>query len=264
MRFRHASTGAVFVACAAMIAGCSSDNNPGSPTPNPPPALTVKSVAVTSAPRSAGTFQISARAEMSDGSQRDVTTDAQWSTSNPDIATISSGGLLTVVRSGQVDVRATYQNVTGIMAMTVTAPPPPPSQLIIFSGTTTEAPPAAKPLGEVTIRITEGPAAGLSIVSDSEGRWGFTQFPSGRLSLEAEKGGYVTYRLNGLMLDHDHELEIVMFPTPPADSSGATATARCNDGSWSWAQTRAAACTANGGVAYTVCPGPLCTTQTSR
>ena len=74
----------------------------------------------------------------------------------------------------------------------------------------------------------------------------------------------MTWRLTTLSVDFDRQIDIVMYPTPPTDNTGATATARCNDGSWSWAQTRAAACTANGGVAYTVCPGPICDSQTAR
>jgi carboxypeptidase family protein/Big-like domain-containing protein len=268
VRTRHVYLGAACAALVATFAACSSsDKSSGSPTspsptPSPSPTLSVRSVTVTAAPRTASTFQMAARAEMSDGSARDVTADAQWATSNADLATISPAGVLTVVHSGQVDVRATYQNVTGTLAMTVAAMPPPGSTLVILSGTTSETPPAAKPLANVTVRVTSGPGAGRSTVTDPQGRFGFTEFPAGELTLEAVKDGYVTWQMAGIQLDHDREIGIVMFPTPPTDNSGATATARCNDGSWSWAQTPSAACTANGGVAYGVCPGPLCTTST--
>jgi hypothetical protein len=255
---------AALVAIVATMAACSSsDKNPGSPT-TPTPTVAVRAVTVTATPRAVGSYQLTAKADLSDGSSRDVTNDAQWTTSNADVATVSAAGVLTALRSGQIEVRATYQNVTGSTTLAVTAPPPPSTQLIILSGTTSETPPAEKPIPDVTIRITAGPGAGQSIVTDSQGRFGFTQFPAGRLSLEATKAGYVTYQLSDLEVTADRELQIVMFPTPPTDSSGATATARCNDGSWSWAQTRADACSANGGIAYGVCPGPLCTTQTVR
>lgn len=264
---RHVCVCAAFAAIAATISACSNNNgNPGSPTtPSPTPSVSVRSVAVTAAARSTSTFQMTAKAELSDGSSRDVTTESQWTTSSADLATISPAGVLTVLRSGQIEVRATYQNTTGSMSMTVNAPQPPASPaLVILSGRTSETPPAAKPLAAVTVRVTDGPGAGRSTVSDSQGRFGFTEFPAGPVSLEAVKDGYVTWKLNGLVLEFDHEVDVVMFPTPPKDTSGASATARCNDGSWSWAQTRAAACTANGGVAYAVCPGPMCDMQTIR
>ena len=63
-------------------------------------------------------------------------------------------------------------------------------------------------------------------------------------------GWYLVWRITNLMLDRDRQVEIVLFPTPPKDANGMDATARCADGTWSWAQTRADACTANGGIAY--------------
>ena len=59
-------------------------------------------------------------------------------------------------------------------------------------------------------------------------------------------------------MDHDREIDVELFPTPPVNAAGASATARCGDGSWRWALTRGEACTANGGVVYGICPGPLC------
>jgi hypothetical protein len=256
----------VFVAAMAAIAACSNDKNPASPTPTPTPTptpnVTVQSVNVTAAMRTSSSFQMTAKANLSDGTSRDVTAESQWTTSNADLATVSSAGVLTVLHSGQVDVRATYQNVTGSMSMTLTAEPPPGSPtLIILAGIVSETPPGAKSIDGVTVRVTDGPGAGRSTVTDGQGRFGFTEFPAGQVGLEAVKAGYTTWRMM-MSVDHDRDIQIVMFPTPPTDSHGATATARCNDGTWSWASTKSAACTANGGVAYTVCPGPLCETQT--
>jgi carboxypeptidase family protein/Big-like domain-containing protein len=267
VRMQHVCVRAALVAIAATAAACSgSGNNPGSPTspaPTPTPGVTVRAVTVTAAPRTSSSFQMTAKADLSDGSSRDVTNDAQWTSSNTDIATIAGGGVLTVVRSGQVEVRATYQNTTGSTSLTVTAPEPPPGTLIILSGTVSETPPASQPLDGVTVRITEGPGAGRSTVTEGGGRFGFPQFPAGQVGIEASKSGYVTWKMS-MSVDHDREVQIVMFPAPPTDSSGATATARCNDGTWSWAQTRADACASNGGIAYGVCPGPMCTAQTAQ
>ena len=64
--------------------------------------------------------------------------------------------------------------------------------------------------------------------------------------------------VTNLTMDRDREIDLELFPTPPLNPAGASATARCVDGSWSWAATRGDACTANGGVVYGVCPGPMC------
>ena len=64
-------------------------------------------------------FQLTATARMSDGSTRDVTSSAAWESSNPGIAAVSSTGMVTVVGNGELDVRATYQNVMGSMHLSV-------------------------------------------------------------------------------------------------------------------------------------------------
>jgi hypothetical protein len=258
------------LACATIVAACSSSHeNSGAPTSPTPPGSsspTVSAVTVTAAPASSTTFQMAAKAAMSDGSSRDVTAQSQWTTSSADIATISASGLLTVVHSGQVEVRATYQSATGSMGMTVNAPQPPPSggATFIVSGLVHETAPDAKPLAGAVVRIVGGPDAGASTTTSADGRFGFVKITGGDIGLQAEKAGYIVWQLNGLQLDRDRELEVVLFPTPPKNDSGVSATARCMDKSWSWAQTRADACTANGGVAYVVCPGPMCDMQTSR
>lgn len=252
------------LAVATLFAACSSSHeNPGAPTSPTPPGSsspTVRTVVVTAAPTSSTTYQMSAKADLSDGSSRDVTSQSQWATSSADIATISATGLLTVVHSGQVEVRATYQSTTGSMGMTVNAPQPPPSGggTFILSGLVHETAPDAKPLAGVTVRIVSGADAGTTVTSAADGRFGFVKVHGGDVSLEAEKAGYVAWHLNGLQIDRDREIEVVLFPTPPKNDSGVSATARCMDKTWSWAQTRADACTANGGVAYVVCPGPMC------
>jgi hypothetical protein len=91
----------------------------------------------------------------------------------------------------------------------------------------------------------------------------FPPLHPGEIGVEAVKDGYSLWRLTNLILDHDRDLQVVLYPNPPQNPAGVAATARCNDGSWSWAQTRADACTANNGIAYTVCPGPLCQSVTT-
>jgi len=254
---------------AAMLVACGTKGNgaPANPTtPTTPTPVGVRTIVVTSAPASQTTYQMTARAQMTDGTSLDVTTASQWITSDTSIATVSPSGLLTVVRSGHIYVRANYQNTAGILDMTVNAQQrPPQSSTLALSGTATETAPAAKPLAGVAVRIIAGPDTGQSTMT---GAWGYLMFfppvHPGVISVEATKDGYLVWRLTNLIMDHDRDLQIVLYPVPPKDNSGASATARCNDGSWSWAETRADACAANGGIAYTVCPGPLCQSATGR
>jgi hypothetical protein len=254
---------AAFGLAATMLVACSGMNesatNPTAPTPPNPPSAGVRAIVVNATPMSAGKYQMNAKAEMNGGSSIDVTAASQWSTSAPDLASISSAGVLTALHSGHVDVRATYQNVTGTLSLTLSVSQPPSS--FILSGVVKEVAPGTKVLAGVTVRFTSGPNAGTSTTSSTGGEFGFINVPGGIVGLEAVKDGYITWRNPELVIDHDREMEIVMYPTPPKNDAGVTATARCMDGTWSWAQTTAQACTANGGVVYVVCPGPLCQSQ---
>jgi hypothetical protein len=101
-----------------LAVGCG-DGTPGSPT------LLVRSVTVVLV-AAAGNYQGTAVAAFSDGSSREVTADAQWISSDASVATVSSSGQVAVVKAGAVEIRATYQSVTGSAALTVAPPPPPP------------------------------------------------------------------------------------------------------------------------------------------
>lgn len=75
---------------------------------------TVSSVTVTGAAPPVGTSsQYAAVANMSNGTTEVVTTTATWTSSNPGIATVSPGGLVTAVAAGTVSISATFDNVTG-------------------------------------------------------------------------------------------------------------------------------------------------------
>jgi Big-like domain-containing protein len=106
----------VVVATVAMInlAACGS-----SPSPTAPSAVTVATIGVTSASQATASFQLTATARLSDGSARDVTSTATWTSSNALFATVSPTGIVTVVGSGELDVRAVYQNITGTLHLSV-------------------------------------------------------------------------------------------------------------------------------------------------
>jgi hypothetical protein len=229
--------------------------NPTSPTPTPTPSATVTAVSVTSPTVTGSTFQLTATARLSDGSTRDVTAISSWTTSNPLIASVSATGLVSVVGSGSVELRATYQNVIGTLAVQM-APG------FLLSGTVQAVGPDTQTVSDVRVEIVSGPGAGAVVTSDSTGVFRFSRL-TGVVAIEATKTGYIPWRLANLTVDHDMSLQVSLYPTPPTNASGATATARCTDGTWSWATTVAEACTANGGIMYGVCPGALCSATRS-
>src|SRR3954471_23965752 len=74
----------------------------------------VSSVTVTGAAPAVGTSsQYAAVASLSNGSTEVVTTTATWTSSNPDVATVSTGGLVTPMGEGTVSISATFDNIPG-------------------------------------------------------------------------------------------------------------------------------------------------------
>lgn len=68
--------------------------------------------------------QYRATAAFADGSERDVTYEAAWLVSDPQVAVVAAGRA-TGLKAGQVDVVASWQNLTGRANLTVTARPSP-------------------------------------------------------------------------------------------------------------------------------------------
>jgi hypothetical protein len=250
---------AASLAIAALVA-CSSSKSSDSPTaPSLPalPGVTVTTLVVTNQPANGNTIQMIATARMSDSSSQTVTTGATWETSNPAIATISSSGLLTVLANGSVDVRAMYQGVLGSLTVPVTRAPDPNARYTL-SGIAREVSPEPRILGDVRITITEGPDTGMAASSDAGGQFRFASVAGSRVSLEASRAGYQLWRMTNLTIDGNKQIEVVMFPIPPVNAAGEMATGRCKDSSWTWETSVLNACSAHGGLAYGVCPGPMC------
>jgi hypothetical protein len=108
---------------------CGSSPTTPTPTPTPPAAPTVSTVAVTatgctngSTCAVASTLQLSAVATLSNGTTQSVTTQAQWTSTNPSVAEVSASGVVTARNTGSADVTAVYQGKTG--GVTISVPPP--------------------------------------------------------------------------------------------------------------------------------------------
>jgi hypothetical protein len=210
----------------------------------------VVAVTVTGAPSaSSSSFQLTATARGADGSLQDVTHSATWESSNSQIASVSANGYVTILGNGDVDLKATYQGVMGVVHVHVTFP-----RTYTMSGAVAEAAPNVRPIAGALVQIVGWDHA----FTDDHGVFAIAGLPPGRTLVEFSKDGYQTLETEVMVANGDPQVPVSLYPTPPRGADGMSATARCNDGSWSWAQTRTDACAANGGMAYAVCPGPLC------
>jgi Bacterial Ig-like domain (group 2) len=113
--------GAAVLACALALASCGG-GRPATPSPVP---TSVRVTGFSGTLSVGGTVQLAATATFSDATTRTVTTDVLWSSTNVAVAIVSNGGLVTGVGLGTVEIRATFQSVTGSQPVFVTEEGPP-------------------------------------------------------------------------------------------------------------------------------------------
>ncbi len=102
--FRRLTILTLALASASALIACSNSTNP---------SATVTSVAITgSAPARGQSVQFSAIATFSDGSTRDVTDSAQWSSSDLTIANVTTIGLVTGIGDGNATISVVYLTTT--------------------------------------------------------------------------------------------------------------------------------------------------------
>jgi len=116
---RVAFTIAVALTVAAWA--CSGPTSPSNTTTNTTPTVTAVSVSG-NAPNIGATSQFTATATLSNSTTQTVTPQATWTSSNTNVATVNSAGLVTVVNAGSADISATYQNVSGLSHLNVIRP----------------------------------------------------------------------------------------------------------------------------------------------
>src|SRR5437868_5467661 len=126
------SGGRIVCLLAAILATrCGSSPSPTAPSertkvaaPMNVPTVTTVTVGVagnaapTIAP--AATLQLWAVATYADGTSSDVTSTAQWKSSNPAIATISRDGIVSATTEGAVDITAAIAAVAGSLHLEIT------------------------------------------------------------------------------------------------------------------------------------------------
>ena len=96
-----------------LVAGC--DKNPTGPAPGPP-----ASIQVSGTPPPVGvTSQFVATAIASDGRQTVVTGQAAWLSSDPLIATVTTGGVVQGIAPGTAEISATYAGIKGVTTVAI-------------------------------------------------------------------------------------------------------------------------------------------------
>lgn len=208
-------------ACLAVIAilmavACGGDK-PVPTTPTANPVLT--SFLIQGPPPTVGpgqTAQMKAVARFTDGSERDVTADARWTSTQPQIATVEAG-LITGQVLGRTGIRASYMSRDAFLAIVVK-----PAGTFILSGIITEPGPVS--VGSATVTVLGGPLH--QVTADSFGSYEVFGV-SGTVTLRVSKPGYLD-ETRTLIVTQDQRLDVqikpISGPTPVAGIYAMTLT----------------------------------------
>ncbi len=132
----------------------------------------------------------------------DLTRLAQWSLSNPAIATVSTSGFVTVLGHGELDIIASYANY-GPQTWSVLADPQQPPQVIYFlSGIIRENDGTDTRVPDAVVEILDGYNAGRAATSNQLGTYNISRvLTKVSFTVRASKPGYVasttTYQVDG-------------------------------------------------------------------
>lgn len=191
-------------ACLAVISvliavACDGDKTPTPTTPTanlvtlviqgPPPAIGPGQMA-----------QVKAVARFTDGSERDVTAEARWTSTQPQIAEVNAG-VITGRALGRVVIRATYQSHDSSLAIVVK-----PAGTFILSGNITEPGPVS--VDSATVTVLGGSLN--PVTTDSLGFYEVLGV-SGRVTLRVSKPGYLD-DTRTLTVTQDEKLDVQIRP----------------------------------------------------
>lgn len=250
----------VVLTLSACGGGSDSPTSP-SPTSSTPTVTTVTVSGCTTADN----FQCRAQASFSSGTSQDVTSQAQWSVSDPALASISASGAMQALASGDIQVRATYQGVSGTRDLRLTVTP---VRTFTLAGVVADMNGRALAGASVSARDEAGNTR--SGTTNGDGYFSLAPLREGSVTVNVSASGYVATSRT-VALGSDTRMPDILLapaattPTPSNSCSGVpsradcgTPTARCNNGQWSCSQNRSGTCSSNGGVSCWVCPGRLC------
>jgi hypothetical protein len=124
------------------------------------------------------TSQLIAVATGTDGTTRDVTVQARWTSRNPSVVTVSSSGLATAAGFGAAQIEATYESLLVTFQIEVT-----PAGTFAVTGSVRE--PGQGAVSDVRVREQ---VSGKSTLTDQLGNYTLAALPSRHLRFE--KDGY--------------------------------------------------------------------------
>jgi Carboxypeptidase regulatory-like domain/Bacterial Ig-like domain (group 2) len=198
---------------AAAIAAACDDRTTMLTTPSPASRIATISVVGVASPVTLGQkIQLSASVAFSDGAQKDATAQVSWHSSDTNVASISSTGLLTIVGAGEADITADLEGVKGTAHLLATRPIAPPVRYDITGVVHESAPTEHIPLADVLVEAVGGPLDGQRTVTDRNGRFTMAGVPEGGFSFRVKKVGYETTRAPIVMLPRDQHVDVGLRP----------------------------------------------------
>ena len=195
---------------------CGGDNSsPARTTPTAPSGPTLTTIAIRSAIQGTSpsvppgaTTQLNLIARFNDGSERDVTTEARWTSTQPQIATVDAGTVTGQVL-GRATIRATYMSRDASLTIVVK-----PDGTFVVSGAVTE--PGRIVVGGATVATLGGPS--IQVTTNSAGFYELFGVPS-TFTMRVSKAGYVD-DTRTLTVTQDQRVDVqirpIVGPTPVA------------------------------------------------
>lgn len=199
----------VLALLALLATACGDEPATSAPTGPTSPTVTSVTISGTLTIGNIGlTSQLTATAHLAKGTTQDVTSQATWTSSNTNIATVSAGTVV-ATNVGAVTITAVYQNVTGSTRVTITRP-----LTYTLSGVVTESVPTTSTvLPGARVELMDGVNQGRFAVADASGRYELTGAAAGSFSIHATQAGY-TDVTQQVTISANTTLNFALVPTP--------------------------------------------------
>jgi len=203
------------VTCLVVAVACGGDKS--SPVPTFPSSSTRTAIVSTLAFQGPApvigpgeTGQVKLLARFSDGSERDVTADATWASTQPQIATVEPG-VIKGVALGRTTIRATYMNRNASLNLVIQ-----PAGTFIVSGNITEPVLVVVPIATVTA-LSGGADLATTTSFGTYELFGI----SGTVTLRVSSPGYVT-ETKTLTVTQNVRVDVEIKPVVAPASVGGT------------------------------------------
>jgi len=211
---RSATLGCACLVVAWLSAACDHPeqrrSSPALPTAPTTPGITLVALTIASVDGVVPigqSLQLRASAQYSDGSEREVTNDATWASSDEAIARVVAG-LLTVTGVGEADISARLQDVVssrrivgGRRSSTV-------------SGVVHETFATDLPVDAARVEVVGGAQNGRVVTTDAQGRFELPGVTEPGFALKIKKPGYDDAQYNVVSLPRDANANIALRPLP--------------------------------------------------